>query len=151
MKLVVQRVEEAKVTRVSDGKVVGEIGRGLLVLVGFKKGDLSKTVEFLADKLSKLRVMSDEDDKMNFSVVDAKAKMLIVSQFTLYADTKGGNRPSFISAEEPEKAKELYQFFVEKVRSNGIEVETGSFGDYMKIEANLDGPVTILYDEQNSD
>ncbi len=146
MKLVVQRVKKASVTRVSDQKVVGRIDLGLFVLVGFKKGDTDETVELLADKLSKLRVMSDENEKMNKSVSEVGGKMLIVSQFTLYADTKGGNRPSFINAEDPEKAKKLYEFFISKLKSNGIIVETGSFGDYMQIEAVLDGPVTILYD-----
>lgn len=146
MKLVVQRVKEAKVLTVSDNKTVGEIGEGLFVLIGFKKGDSQKNVEILADKLSKLRVMSDPQEKMNLSVKDIEAKMLVVSQFTLYADTKGGNRPSFINAEDPEKAKKLYEYFIDKLREKGIEVETGRFGDYMKIDAILDGPVTILFD-----
>ncbi len=141
-----QRVEKAKVVRVSDKKTVGRIGKGLFVLVGFKKGDIQKTAELLAAKLSKLRVMSDSEEKMNLSLTDANGKILIVSQFTLYADTSGGNRPSFIDAEEPKKAKKLYEFFIEKLKSLGISVETGSFGDYMKVEAVLDGPVTILYD-----
>lgn len=145
MRLVVQRVEKAQVTRVSDKKVVGEIGLGLFILVGFKKGDTEEMVRTLADKLSKLRVMSDDKDKMNLSVKDVEGKMLIVSQFTLYADTSGGNRPSFIEAEDPILAKKLYELFIKLVREKGIEVETGSFGDYMKIDAILDGPVTILY------
>ena len=131
---------------VQDGKTVGEIGRGLLVLLGIKKGDTEKEAQALADKLSKLRVMSDKKDKMNLSVKDVDGKILVVSQFTLYADTTGGNRPSFINAEEPERAKNLYEFFVNKLGEKGINVETGSFGDYMQIEATLDGPVTILYD-----
>ena len=131
---------------VQDGKTVGEIGRGLLVLLGIKKGDTEKEAQALADKLSKLRVMSDKKDKMNLSVKDVDGKILVVSQFTLYADTSGGNRPSFINAEEPERAKNLYEFFVNKLGEKGINVETGSFGDYMQIEATLDGPVTILYD-----
>jgi len=143
MRLVVQRVQRAKVYRVNDGKTLGEIGLGLFVLVGFKKGDSEKEVGILADKISKLRVMSDSEDKMNLSVPETKSEILIVSQFTLYADTKGGNRPSFIDAEEPEKAKKLYELFIEKLREKGIKVETGSFGDYMQIEAVLDGPVTI--------
>ncbi|KKU09569.1 MAG: D-tyrosyl-tRNA(Tyr) deacylase [Candidatus Woesebacteria bacterium GW2011_GWB1_45_5] len=146
MRLVVQRVEKAKVIRVQDGKTVGEIGKGLLILLGIKKGDTEKEAETLVDKLSKLRVMSDENDKMNLSVKDMNGKILVVSQFTLYADTSGGNRPSFINAEESEKAKSLYGFFVDKLKEKGIMVETGSFGDYMQIEAILDGPVTILYD-----
>lgn len=145
MRLIVQRVEKAKVIRVSDNLVTGEIGKGLFVLVGFKKGDTEDSVKILAEKLSKLRVMSDTQDKMNLSVTDTKSKILVVSQFTLYADTKGGNRPSFIEAENPDRARKLYDFFVESLKEKGIGVETGSFGDYMKIEVSLDGPVTILY------
>lgn len=146
MKLVVQRVQKAKVTRVNDGIVVGEIGKGLFILVGFKKGDSKSMVETLANKISKLRVMSDENDKMNLSVIDSKTQILVVSQFTLYADTAGGNRPSFISAEEPQKANELYKLFIESIEGKGIDVQTGSFGDHMMIEVDLDGPVTILYE-----
>lgn len=131
-------------TRISDNQVIGEIGAGLFVLVGFKKGDTKQSVELIAPKLSKMRIMSDENDKMNLSILDTKSSVLVVSQFTLYADTKGGNRPSFIDAEEPAKAKELYEFFIEELRNKNIIVKTGSFGDYMEIEAVLDGPVTIL-------
>ena len=147
MRLVVQRVEKAKVVKVDDESVVGEIGKGLFVLVGVKKGDTENDAELLAVKLSKLRVMADAEDKMNLSVKDVEGKMLIVSQFTLHADTGGGNRPSFINAEEPKRAKGLYEFFIEKLKENSITVETGSFGDYMKIETVLDGPVTILYSD----
>jgi D-tyrosyl-tRNA(Tyr) deacylase len=145
MRLVVQRVEKAKVISVETDKVLGEIGIGLFVLVGIKKGDSENEVGVLAQKLSKLRVMSDKAGKMNLSVNDVGGSILVVSQFTLHADTSGGNRPSFINAEEPDKAKKLYELFIEKLKENGIKVETGSFGDYMKIEAVLDGPVTILY------
>ena len=144
MKLVVQRVTRAKVTRVSDNVVTGEIGLGLFVLVGFKKGDSEETVKQLAVKLSKLRVMSDQEEKMNLSLNDVEGKVLVVSQFTLYADTSGGNRPSFIDAEDPAKAKVLYELFISDLKENGIKVETGSFGDYMKIDAEIDGPVTIV-------
>ena len=147
MRLVVQRVENAKVIKVEDGSSIGEIGKGLFVLVGVKKGDTEKDAEALAVKLSKLRVMSDTEGKMNLAVTDAGGRILVVSQFTLHADTSGGNRPSFINAEEPKRAKELYEFFVNSLRENGLTVETGSFGDYMKIEAVLDGPVTIIYSE----
>jgi D-tyrosyl-tRNA(Tyr) deacylase len=146
MRLVIQRVKKAKVTRVSDHQKVGEVGSGLFVLVGFKKGDTERTVELLAAKLLKLRVMSDDKDKMNLSVLDSGGSFLIVSQFTLYADTSGGNRPSFVDAEDPKRAKELYDLFVEIIKSSGIKTETGSFGDYMEIENILDGPVTIIYD-----
>src|SRR4030042_3219293 len=143
MRLVVQRVENAKVIKVEDGSSIGEIGKGLFVLVGVKKGDTEKDAEALVVKLSKLRVMSDTEGKMNLAVTDAGGSILVVSQFTLHAGTSGGNRPSFINAEEPKRAKELYDFFVNSLRENGLTVETGSFGDYMKIEAVLDGPVTI--------
>lgn len=146
MRLVVQRVKKAKVTKVDGGSVVGEIEKGLFILVGFKKGDTEKEVEFFSDKLAKLRVMSDKENKMNLSVTDVGAKVLVVSQFTLYADTKGGNRPSFINAEDPGRANELYELLIAKLREKNIEVETGSFGDYMEIETVLDGPVTILYE-----
>jgi D-tyrosyl-tRNA(Tyr) deacylase len=163
MRLVVQRVEKAKVLRQAQDKSwekVGEIGKGLFVLVGIKKGDDEKTVQQLAVKLSKLRVMNDPPSpkaseghsKMNLSVDDVGGSILVVSQFTLYADTAGGNRPSFINAEEPKRAKELYEFFVRKLKESlrpigptARRVETGSFGDYMKIETLLDGPVTIIY------
>jgi len=147
MRLVVQRVGKAKVIRVSDEKAVGEIGLGLFILIGIKKGDSEKDADYLVEKVSKLRVMSDEDDKMNLSVGDVNGKILVVSQFTLYADTKDGNRPSFINAEDPVKAKKLYEYFIEKLRAKNIGVETGSFGDYMKIETILDGPVTILFSD----
>jgi D-tyrosyl-tRNA(Tyr) deacylase len=145
MRLVVQRVEKAKVVRADDGATIGEIGGGLFVLVGFKKGDSEVSINPLIDKLAKLRVMKDGEKKMNLSVKDTGGSILVVSQFTLHADTKDGNRPSFINAEEPEKAKILYELFIKKLREKDIKVETGSFGDYMKIEAILDGPVTILF------
>jgi D-tyrosyl-tRNA(Tyr) deacylase len=158
MRLVVQRVEKAKVLRqvyTERGRsaqdklweAIGEIGKGLFVLVGVKKGDTEKDAESLAAKLSKLRVMADAQDKMNLTVADVGGSMLVVSQFTLHADTSGGNRPSFINSEEPGRAKELYEYFVKKLKENGLTVETGSFGDYMKIEIVLDGPVTILFSE----
>ncbi|KKR69610.1 MAG: D-tyrosyl-tRNA(Tyr) deacylase [Candidatus Woesebacteria bacterium GW2011_GWA2_40_7b] len=142
-----QRVEKAKVTRVEDQKVVGQIKKGLFVLVGFKKGDSEKDVELLAVKLSRLRVMADKENKMNLSVIDTKSKILVVSQFTLHADTSGGNRPSFINAEDPEKARKLYEFFIVSLRAKNIETETGSFGDHMEIDCVLDGPVTIIYSD----
>lgn len=146
MRLIIQRVSSAKVVRVKDDKTVGEIKQGFFVLLGIKKGDTKREVEILSDKISKLRIMSDESDKMNLSVKDVNAKILVVSQFTLYADTSGGNRPSFVNSEDPQKAKELYEYFIDSLRAKNIEVETGSFGDYMKIDAKLDGPVTIIYE-----
>lgn len=135
----------AKVVKVGDGETVGEIGKGLFLLVGFKKGDTEAEAVKLAEKVLRLRVMSDPEDKMNLTVKDAEGEFLVVSQFTLYADTSGGNRPSFINAEDPDKAKNLYELFINRIRESGIKTQTGSFGDYMKIEAVLSGPVTILY------
>lgn len=142
MRLIISRVSRASVK--ANGGTVGEIAKGLFVLLGVKKGDTEKNAEELAEKLAKLRVMADKEDKMNLSVKDIAGEILVVSQFTLYADTSGGNRPSFIQAAEPETARRIYEKFVMKLREKGIKVETGSFGDYMEIEALLDGPVTIL-------
>ncbi len=147
MRLVVQRVSKAKVKGVESGKTFGEIGDGLFVLVGFKKGDSEKELDFLVEKLVKLRVMKDGEKKMNLSVKDVGGGLLVVSQFTLYADTKDGNRPSFIDAEEPIKARELYELLIKKLKDKEVKVETGSFGEYMQIEAILDGPVTILFSD----
>lgn len=144
MRLVIQRVKKAEVIRKSDNVSVGKIGHGLFVLVGFGKGDTKEMVTQIADKLSKLRVMSDSQDKMNLSIVDTKTELLIVSQFTLYANTNGGNRPSFVDAEDSVKALELYEYFVNVLKEKNIKVQTGSFGDYMKISVELDGPVTII-------
>ncbi len=144
MRLVVQRVKKAEVKTVKDGKTVGRISKGLFVLVGVKKRDTLKDAEGLAEKLSKLRVMADKNDKMNLSLKDVDGELLVVSQFTLYAGTSAGNRPSFIDAALPEEAKLIYEYFVSKLKEKGIRVETGSFGDYMEIETLLDGPVTII-------
>jgi D-tyrosyl-tRNA(Tyr) deacylase len=146
MKLVVQRVSEAEVKKVSTKKVVGAINKGLFVLVGIKREDTIKTAEVLAQKLIKLRVMSDKEDKMNLSVGDVGGEILVVSQFTLYADTSAGNRPSFIKAALPQEAKKIYEHFIDKLKESGIKVATGRFGDYMEINTTLDGPVTIIYD-----
>lgn len=141
MRVVVQRVNYA---RVSVGQeVVGEIKTGLLVLLGIKKGDTERNAEELTDKLSKLRIMQDEKGKMNLSVGDTSSSILVVSQFTLYADTKKGNRPSFIEVEDPKVAEKLYEKFITLLESKNIHVESGKFGEYMNIDLDLDGPVTI--------
>jgi len=144
MRLVIQRVKEASVRVVGRDKIVGEIGNGLLILIGVGEGDNKKDAEAMAQKLSKLRIMSDTEGKMNLSVKDIEGEILAVSQFTLYADTSGGNRPSFIKAAKPVKAREIYDYFVVKLKDLGVKVKTGEFGSYMKIKAELDGPVTIL-------
>lgn len=144
MKIVIQRVTKGSVTEHVTGKVTGSIEHGLFVLVGLKKGDTEHVVRTIAQKLLKLRVMSDESDKMNRSVVDANASLLVVSQFTLYANTKDGNRPSFIESLETDKARVLYELFIEELRQGGVPVHIGSFGNYMDIDLSLDGPVTII-------
>lgn len=144
MKVIIQRVKQAKVTKVETKEVVGQIGAGLFILLGIKKSDTEKQVDDLVNKIVKLRIMSDENDKMNLSITDTKSEVLLVSQFTLYANTKDGNRPSFMEAEEPTRAKELYEYFIKSLKEKDIKVEIGSFGDYMKIESELDGPVTIV-------
>lgn len=143
MRLVIQRVAKAQVVVRKTGATSGEIGKGLFILVGFKKGDTKDQVTTLVEKIVKLRIMSDASDKMNLSVLDTQSSLLVVSQFTLYADTSQGNRPSFVKAEDPQKARELYDYFVEGLKKKGVPVATGSFGDYMDIKASLDGPVTI--------
>jgi D-tyrosyl-tRNA(Tyr) deacylase len=145
MRLVIQRVLKAKVMVKDTEKVSGQIGQGYLVLLGVKKNDDLTEAGLLAEKLTKLRVMSDKSDKMNLTLKDVGGEILLVSQFTLYADTSAGNRPSFINAAEPKLAKEIYDHFIVCLKKSGLKVETGSFGSYMEIEATLDGPVTILY------
>ncbi len=143
MRLVIQRVKYASVK--VDGEVKGEIKEGFLVLFGVKKGDTEKDLEYCVKKLVGLRVFKDEEDKMNLNIQDINGEFLIISQFTLYADTKKGNRPSFIMAEEPEKAEKMYEIFLEKVRTDsGRKVEKGVFGADMKVELLNDGPVTII-------
>ncbi|OGM10566.1 D-tyrosyl-tRNA(Tyr) deacylase [Candidatus Woesebacteria bacterium RBG_16_36_11] len=144
MRLVIQRVNKASVERVTDSKIVGSINKGFFILVGVGKEDQLEDAKVLAEKVSKLRIMSDTEDKMNLSLKDVEGELLVVSQFTLFADTSRGNRPSFINAGLPEKAKEIYEYFVKNLKEQGLKVETGSFGDYMKINTELDGPVTII-------
>jgi len=142
MRIIIQRVSKTAV-RIKE-KVVGKISKGLFILVGIKKGDSLKDAELLAEKLYKLRVMADKEGKMNLTVSDVEGEFLVVSQFTLYADTSGGNRPSFINVAEPGEAQEIYEHFLSKLKEKGAKVETGSFGEYMQISTELDGPVTIL-------
>ena len=150
MKLVVQRVKRASVTVVDQDKVVGKIGNGLFILVGVGKNDSASDARQLALKLSKLRIMSDDNAKMNLTVRDLGAEILVVSQFTLYSDTSGGNRPSFVGAAKPDVARLVYEEFVRGLADLGNKVATGSFGDYMKISLELDGPVTIVLDSSQT-
>lgn len=142
MKLVVQRVSRASV-RV-DGRVVGEIGRGLLLLVGVEKGDGTAILDSLADKVVHLRIFPDEAGKMNRSSLDEKASLLAVSQFTLAGSLERGRRPSFEHAAPAEEAREIFGRFVEKLRGSGLRVETGLFRAMMEVELVNDGPVTFV-------
>lgn len=144
MRAVVQRVDKAKVT--VNGKIVGEISRGLMVLVGVVEGDTEKDVQYLADKVTGLRIFEDEAEKMNLSVKDIGGEILSVSQFTLYGDCRKGKRPSFDKAAKPETAIVLYEKFNELCRQQNIKVETGVFGAHMLVEFANNGPVTILLD-----
>ncbi len=145
MKLVVQRVKNAKVD--VEGETVGSIEKGFLVLLGVTHTDTKETADYLVKKLCNLRVFEDENEKMNLSIRDVKGKLLIVSQFTLYADCTGGNRPSFVNAAKPDMANELYEYFCEKCKENGIEVQKGIFGADMKVSLLNDGPVTIILEK----
>ncbi|MEO8099583.1 MAG: D-aminoacyl-tRNA deacylase [Acidobacteriota bacterium] len=142
MRAVVQRVTHAKVE--VDGKVTGEIARGLLVLLGVAKGDSTADADFLAAKISQLRIFADEAGKMNRSVADAGGAILAVSQFTLYGDCRKGRRPSFDAAAAPEDARTLYEHFVAAVRRTGLRVETGVFQAHMEVTSLNDGPVTLI-------
>ena len=142
MKLVIQRVKYAKVE--VDKKVVGKINKGFLVLVGVTHTDTKKEADYLAKKLCKLRVFEDENEKMNLSLKDVNGELLIVSQFTLYANCSEGNRPSFTNAGKPKMAENLYEYFCKKCEEYKIHVEKGIFGADMKVELLNDGPVTII-------
>ena len=144
MKLVIQRVSHATVTAQGHEE---SISRGLFILFGAGVGDTKEQSIKLAQKVYKIRLMRDENDKMNLALKDLDGEFLVVSQFTLYGDTSGGNRPSFVNAMAPDEARELYEFFVSELRQLGATVKTGSFGNYMKINAELDGPVTILVED----
>lgn len=145
MKIVVQRVKNAQVE--VDKKVVGKIEKGFLVLLGVTHNDTKKEADYLVKKLCNLRVFTDENDKMNLSLKDVNGELLIVSQFTLYADCSGGNRPSFIEAAKPDKANELYEYFCSECEKNDINVEKGIFGADMKVSILNDGPVTIIIEK----
>ena len=148
MRAVLQRVKEASVT--VDGNVVGAIGPGLLVLLGVGKGDTEADVDFMVDKVPGLRIFEDAAGKMNLSLVDGSKALLAVSQFTLFADTKKGRRPSFIDAMPPEEAKRLYALFCERCRAAGLTVAEGIFAADMKVALINDGPVTIIMDSRTA-
>ena len=143
MKLVVQRVKSACLK--VEGEEISKIKEGLVVYVGFAKDEKIESLEFFAKKLVNLRIFEDNNNKMNLSVKDISGEILLVSQFTLLADTSHGNRPSFFEAELPQKAKELYDKFAELISAQGVNVSMGVFGAYMQIYQHNDGPVTIVF------
>ena len=144
MRAVVQRVSRAKVT--VGAEVTGEIGLGLLVLLGVGAGDTRAAADYLVEKTTGLRIFEDDGGKMNLAVGEVSGAVLVVSQFTLYGDARKGRRPSFDAAAPPEVARELYEYFVEKVRASGLRCETGRFQETMQVELVNEGPVTILLD-----
>lgn len=144
MRAVVQRVSEASV-RIA-GETVGKIGKGFLILLGVTEGDTPELCSYLAEKCAGLRVFTDENDKMNLALADVGGRLLVVSQFTLYADCRKGKRPNFTKAAKGEQANELYEYFVSCCRGLGVETQTGAFGADMKVELLNDGPVTIPLD-----
>ncbi len=147
MRSVIQRVTQAGVS--VNGKTVGSIGRGLLVLLGVKRGDTEADADYMADKIVKLRIFEDENGKMNRAVRDVQGEILCVSQFTLMGDARGQNRPGFTQAEEPERANLLYERVCARMRSQGVKVETGIFRTDMQVSLVNDGPVTLLLDSEN--
>ena len=147
MKALLQRVTNASVS--VAGKEVGRIGQGLVVFIGVAAGDTEKDIDYLVQKTVNLRIFSDDTDRFNLSALDIGGELLLVSQFTLLADTRKGRRPSFTDAAPPDKAEELFNDFVKKARSTGLKVATGRFQQYMQVEIDNDGPVTIMLDSRD--
>jgi len=148
LRAVVQRVSQASVK--VDEKIVGEINKGLLVLLGVGREDTVADLEYLVNKIVGLRIFEDENDKMNLSLLDIKGELLVVSQFTLYGDVRKGKRPSFTDSAPPEVAEEMYLKFIDKCAEMGIKTEKGIFGANMKVSLINDGPVTILLDSKKT-
>lgn len=142
MRAIVQRVKKSSVK--VAGKTVGEIGQGLNILLGIKNDDTEAKADKLAQKILKLRIFDDQSEKINLSVSEKRASILVISQFTLYADTSKGNRPSFSAAAPPEKANKLYNYFIQKLKESNLNIATGIFGAKMEVEIINDGPVTII-------
>jgi D-tyrosyl-tRNA(Tyr) deacylase len=147
VKALLQRVTSASVS--VAGEVVGRIDRGLVVFVGVANGDTEKDAQYLAQKIVNLRIFADQESRFNLSALDIKGEILLVSQFTLLADTRKGRRPSFTDAAPPAQAEELFQQFVGEVKATGLKVATGRFQKYMQVEIHNDGPVTIMLDSRN--
>lgn len=147
MRAVIQRTTGASVE--VESEVTGQIGIGLVVLLGVEAEDTIADADYLVRKIANMRIFEDENEKMNRSLSDVNGQVLSISQFTLHADTKKGNRPSFTKAAKPEKADELYEYFNKQLREQNVSVETGSFGAHMSVQLANDGPVTILIDSKN--
>jgi len=148
MRAVVQRVNSASV--IIDNKEISSIGKGLLVFVGMKEGDSEPEIDHLAEKIVNLRIFEDDQGKMNLSALDTKSEMLVVSEFTLYGDARKGRRPDFTAAAKPDKANEIYEKLVGKLRLSGLNVGSGKFQAMMNIKLENDGPVTILLDSEKA-
>jgi len=150
MRSVIQRVSEASV--VADGILTGGINKGFVVLLGIEQADFEEDADWLVDKISQMRIFQDEEDKMNLSLEQVKGEVLVISQFTLHASCKKGNRPSFIKAARPDQAIPLYEYFISRLtKQTGKPVKTGIFGADMKVRLINDGPVTILLDSKNKE
>jgi len=148
MRAVVQRVKKAKVE--VEGRIVGEIGPGVLIFLGIGEGDSEKDCEYLSNKITHLRIFSDNERLMNLSLKEVGGSALVVSQFTLWGDCRKGRRPSFSRAAPPERARELYEYFIEILRGDGLEVATGNFQEMMDVHLVNDGPVTLLLDSSKT-
>ena len=148
MRAVIQRVKNAKVT--VDNKIIGQIEHGIMLLLSVDENDNEKDLEYMSDKVINLRIFEDNDGKMNRSLVDVNGSILVVSQFTLHGDARKGRRPSFITAARPEKAIPLYESFIQNLKDQGIETQTGEFGADMEVQICNDGPVTILLDSKKT-
>ena len=149
MKALVQRVTTASVS--VSGTVIGKIGQGLVILLGIARADSAEDARYLANKVVNLRVFADEASEIALSALEIEGEILVVSQFTLLADLRKGRRPSFTEAAPPDKAKELYQFFIDQVRSTGLKVETGIFQEHMLVEIHNDGPVTLMLESKSKE
>jgi len=147
MKALIQRVSSASVS--VDNKIVGRVGPGLVVFLGIARDDVEEDASYLANKIANLRIFASEAGELDLSALEIKGGILIVSQFTLLADSRKGRRPSFTEAAPPDKAKELYEFFMRQVRSTGLNVETGVFQEHMLVEIHNDGPVTLLLESKS--
>ena len=148
MRVVIQRVRRCRV--IVESRTTAEISAGLLVLLGVGKSDTQAAADYLVEKVLSLRIFADDTGKMNLSVQDEKGEVLVISQFTLYGDTRRGKRPSFDAAARPEEARHLYEYFVEKIRATGLRCETGEFQAMMEVELVNSGPVTILLDSDKA-